>query len=117
MSGSKGNSNTDGNKKNNFPWQVSMLMILGSIDSRIAALIPVAGVVETVTSTTETASGTIAAGAKVVTFETSEDFVGSILTTTRQPSRAYTFRANGEDTLSAIVYVITSGSMNIDKQI
>lgn len=75
------------------------------------------GVAETLTSTTVTTGAASPVNAcKCVTFETSEEFVGTINGTTRQPSRSYTFRANGNDTLPTIPYTCTAGSINIDVQ-
>jgi len=80
------------------------------------------GVSETLTSFSEVSGATpsaspIAAGCKCITFETSEDFSGTINGMVRQPSRSYTFRANGNDTLPAIAFVVTTGTIYIDKQI
>lgn len=60
-------------------------------------------------------AGTVAAGAKSVTFETSEDFLGDINGVDRQPSRFYTFSAKESDVLAAIPYTINSGNLIIDK--
>lgn len=77
------------------------------------------GQTETLTSETwnnASIDTTIEAGATCVTFETSEDFSGSINGITRQPSRSYTFRANHNNTLSAIVVVVNNGTINADSQ-
>lgn len=75
------------------------------------------GTAETLTSSNVTSGAASPVPAcKCVTFETSEDFAGTINGITRQPSRAYTFRANGNDTLQTIPYTCTAGSINIDIQ-
>lgn len=58
----------------------------------------------------------VQAGARVVTFETNADFTGTINGTTRLPNRAYTFRANYNNTLPDIVVIVSTGSVNVDVQ-
>lgn len=61
-------------------------------------------------------SGSVAAGARSVSMETSSDFSGTILGFTAQPDRVYDFAVQqNDDTLGAIAYVITTGSIIITK--
>lgn len=54
------------------------------------------------------------AGARSVSFETSDDFTGSILGVAAQPSRAYTYEVKqNDDTLAAMAYIVTAGSIII----
>ncbi len=64
------------------------------------------------------AASSVAAGARSVTIETSEDFTGTILGVIAQPSRIYEFEAKqNDDTLGTIAYVITAGSVIIGKSV
>ena len=69
----------------------------------------------TPTKTTVSTSGTIAAGAQSVTMKTSLNFSGTILTDVASPDYTYTFSVNNGDTLAAIAYVVTTGSIEIIK--
>lgn len=60
-------------------------------------------------------AGSVAAGAKSVTFETDADFVGTIMGEAAQANSWYNFSAQGNDTLAAMAYTITSGSIYINK--
>lgn len=63
-----------------------------------------------------TGSGTVAAGARSVSFETSSDFSGTILGVAAQPDRVYDFAVQqNDDTLGAIAYNVSTGSMIITK--
>lgn len=72
---------------------------------------------EVVSSITASVSGNVTAGSVCISFETSEDFEGTINGIARSSSRFYTIRANYNSTLPAIAYTIVSGSINIDKQV
>lgn len=94
-----------------------------SIVNSISALIP--GAV-TLPSTVRTPSvtnvgvgaGSVAAGAKSVIIVTSEDFTGTILGVTANPNTAYSFAVNqNDDTLAIIAYVVSTGSIIINKVI
>lgn len=63
--------------------------------------------------TTAAVTGTVSAGAQSVTLITSSDFSGSILTDTTLANTVITFAANGNDTVGAIAYVVTTGSIQI----
>lgn len=63
--------------------------------------------------TTVVAGGTVAAGAQSVTFITDSAYTGTILGDTTLNNTVLTFAANGNDTLGAIVYTVTAGSMQI----
>jgi hypothetical protein len=60
-------------------------------------------------------NGSVVAGAKSVTFETDADFVGTIMGEAAQANSWYNFSAQGNDTLAAMAYTITSGSIYINK--
>jgi len=77
--------------------------------------VSIATTTETPSKTTVIADGTVASGAKSVTFITSSDFTGSILGDTAQASAAYLFTASLNNTLGALAYVITTGSIEILK--
>lgn len=63
-----------------------------------------------------TSSGAVAAGSRSVSLETSDDFVGTILGVSANPSTVYNYAVNqNDDDLDAIAYVITSGSIIINK--
>lgn len=79
----------------------------GSLDVNITG----SGVLGTPTKTTYAASDTIALGAKSVTFITSSDFSGSILGDTAQADSVYTF--SDTDTLGAIAFIITTGTIEV----
>jgi len=59
--------------------------------------------------------GTITAGYWSVTFETSDDFAGTINGVTRQASRSITIKAKENNTLPAIPFTITAGTITVDK--
>lgn len=102
--------------------QSADLDILGIITS-LSALVTAA---VTLPSTARTPSvtnigvsvGNIAGGAKSVIILTSEDFSGSILGVTANPNTAYSFAVNqNDDTLAAIAYVVSVGSIIVNKVI
>lgn len=64
---------------------------------------------------TDTSPGTITAGYWSVTFETSDDFEGTINGVTRQPSRSITIKAKENNTLPEIPWTITTGTITVDK--
>jgi len=61
-----------------------------------------------------TISGTVADGKNSVTFTTSATFTGSINGLPRAASTSYCFTAGQGQTIKAIPYVITTGSIVID---
>jgi len=70
----------------------------------------------TVTRTSVAVSGSIALGSRSVSMETSSDFAGTILGVTAQADRVYEFAVNqNDDTLGAIAYTLTAGSIIITK--
>ena len=75
-----------------------------------------AGVQRTLTSTVATTGGTVALGAKSVSFTFSADYAGSVNGATIDPSvtGSKSFSAPGQDTLPAIVYTCTAGSVTVD---
>ena len=69
--------------------------------------------IETPSKTTVSTSGSVTTGVKSVTFITDSSFTGTILGDTAQANGAYTFSASLNNTLSALVYTVTAGSMEI----
>ena len=116
---SAGNANTDGNKKNNYSWQKNVLLMLKEVKDAVVSSGGGSGpgVSRTTTSTVETISGSVAAGARWVNFITSEDFSGSINGATQIPSFSFMMPPNGNDVYGAIPYVITTGNIRIDKNV
>ena len=76
---------------------------------------PGTGTTRTPAFTAATSSGTVTAGAKSVTFIFSTDFAGTILGTTIDLSTmgSITFTAPSGDTLSAIAYTRSAGTIYI----
>lgn len=74
------------------------------------------GVQRTIQSTAPTSGGSVTAGAKSVSFVTSSDFVGTINGAAFPASAAKSFSVpSPADTLPAIVYTISAGTLYIDK--
>lgn len=61
------------------------------------------------------ASGSVAAGAKSVSFTSSADFAGSILGTPFPPNSSIGFSAQNGKSLSALVYTRSAGTLYIAK--
>lgn len=80
--------------------------------------IPVApggGVARSLASSAVTTSGTVAAGAKSVAFQTSSDWSGSVNGAARGVSQTFFISVpNSADTLPAIAYVRSAGTLYID---
>lgn len=90
------------------------LRVIASISGSFTASSTQRVVTRTVDSTVHTTS--VTAGARSVTIETSDTFTGTILGAAAEASRAYTFAVNqNDDTLGAIGYEITAGSVTITK--
>ena len=68
-------------------------------------------------STIESADGAIPAGAKSVSFNTSDDFVGTINGIARTNSTSIVFNAGNFDKTPIIPYTITAGTITIDQTI
>lgn len=74
------------------------------------------GVQESLTSVVATGNGSIAAGAKSVCFQTSSDFAGTVNGVTRAVSQVICLTVgNPPDTLLAIPYTISAGTLTIDR--
>lgn len=86
--------------------------------SQLASLVTntPAGAQRTITSTVATTGATIAAGAKSVSFIFSSDYAGAVNGATIDPAvtASKSFNAPGPDTLPAIVYTCTAGSVTVD---
>lgn len=72
------------------------------------------GANQVVTSTEETASGTVAAGATSVLFECSSHFVGTINGIARPAGFIRSYTSKEAYTLPEIEYTITSGTITIE---
>jgi len=57
----------------------------------------------------------VPAGANSITFITSSDFAGTLLTQVIAVSSSYTFSANNGDALGAFAFTVTAGSLTIMK--
>lgn len=77
--------------------------------------VTIVGKLRTPTITSVTSSGTVAAGARNVTFVFSSTFTGSILGVAYAGSSdaSQTISAGSADALDAIAYTVTAGSMRI----
>jgi hypothetical protein len=60
-----------------------------------------------------TGSGSVTSGAQSVTIVTSSDFSGTILGTSVSTNKAFTWSSKLNDTLAAIAYTISAGSLTI----
>lgn len=121
---------SDEKRQNLSLLQIIKLLIVGVGDDDCPAL-NVTGTINAETTATSTEriptrtlddtvdasnTKTIAAGARSVTIETSEDFTGEILGVTAQPNRVYPFEVKqNDDTLGIITYKLTAGSVIIGK--
>ena len=85
------------------------------ITAEQAILAALTGVVRTPAFTAATSSGTVAAGAKSVIFNFSPDFTGTILGTTVDLNAmgGIPFTAPSNDTLGAIIYTRSAGTLYI----
>ena len=72
---------------------------------------------KTFTNSVVTTSGSVAAGASMVTMITSADYTGTILGATGTASTTYTFNPGSGNTISSLSYTITAGSIQIFKTI
>jgi len=72
-----------------------------------------AGATRTPALTSVTASGSVTAGKKSVAFLASDDFVGTVAGGTLPAGKAISFEADGSDTLSAIAYTRSAGTLYI----
>ncbi len=90
---------------------------LNAIDLKLGGTLTFSPVVSalTITSSSVTSSGTVTSGQRSVSFTTSSDFVGTINGVSRVSSTVYVFSCGASNTLPAIAYVITTGSIIIDK--
>ena len=90
-------------------------------DNLLAAIAAGGGitpVARTITSGNVNSSGSVASGANMVLFETDADFVGTINGIARVGSFVYPpFNAGLNNTLPAIAYTISAGTLNIDRTI
>lgn len=73
------------------------------------------GVAETVSGSTVSLSGSVVAGARSVLFITSSDFAGSIAGVTRGADESLSFSSQTGNSLSAIPYTRSAGSIDIYK--
>lgn len=116
---------SDEKRQNLSLLQIIKLLIVGVGDDDCPALKVTGSITAETTSTqrvpTRTLDSTIhsaviAAGARSVTIETSSDFAGTILGVAAQPDRIYPFEVKqNDDTIGAIAYEITGGSIIIGR--
>lgn len=116
-------------KTRNLSIQQILMKLVGKTAAGCAALRVLATFSGTVTATppstqrtvsrtqdTTIHSSSVAAGARSVSIETSDTFTGTILGVAAQQSRVYDFAVQqNDDTLGAIAYEITAGSIIITK--
>jgi hypothetical protein len=96
----------DESRNNYFP-----LWVKGTVSTT-----PASPVVRTASIATATTSGTVAAGARTLTFIFSANFTGTLLSGTFSGATAasVTINAGGQaDTLAAVGYVVTTGTLQI----
>lgn len=104
-----------------FTLNYLLFLIIGYLNAFYAQFI--GGTVETAAMSRVTASGSVTAGARSVTFICSQigppaigngvDFAGSILGVSRNPGESLTIAAQSGATLGAIAYTIAGGSLDI----
>lgn len=114
-------------KTRNLSLQQIFMKLIGKTAAGCAAMRVIASISGsfTASSTQRTASRSVdstvhstsvPAGARSVTIETDENFTGTILGAAAVANRAYTFAVSqNDDTLGAIAYEITAGSVTITK--
>lgn len=85
------------------------------VDASAGMKVQVASTQRTPSITTATASGSVPAGARKLTFIFSNDFAGSVLGSTFSGTNdaSVTIDAPAGDTLAAVAYTITAGSLRI----
>jgi len=109
---SVGNLKTQGNKGNNFPYQLSVLKVLGSISSIISG--GTSSQVRTPTLLRTSGSGTIAAGAYSMSFAsvgTANATVGGMIL---KPGETVNFDAGAiNNTLAAVAYNATTAGAEL----
>jgi hypothetical protein len=100
---SVGNLKTEGQKGNNFPWQLKMLQ---GFTSMINVLLGnTVGATKVTTILRPTASGTITAGKTSISISNVGTANGSVSSITLKPNETINFDAGGiSNTLNAIVY-------------
>lgn len=84
----------------------------GAVETTATIAAP-ASVQRTAGGSTVTASGTVAPGAKSVTFICGQSFAGTIAGMTFEATESISYHAPAGDTLGAIAYTITAGSIRI----
>jgi len=105
-----GNLNTNGDKKNNFSYQLAVLELLGQIASGSGG----AGIVRTPTILRASAPGTVTAGKKSVSFFNAGAINATVLTIALKPGEQITYSVpSPADTLPAIAYDGTGGDLLI----
>lgn len=71
------------------------------------------GTVRTAAVTVATGNGSVTAGKKSVSINSSSDFSGTVTGAALPASGVVTFAADGADTIGAIAYTISAGSLTI----
>lgn len=114
---SVGNLRTEGNKSNNFPFQLASLKLFDAIYNAVVALGPSGGSTRTITSSVVTTSGSVTAGAKWVNFIMSDDFTGTVNGANIIGAFSFMMPYMGQDLYPAIPYTVTTGNIRIDKAV
>ena len=109
---SVGNLKTEGQKGNNFPWQLKMLQ---GFTSMINVLLGnTVGATKITTILRPTASGTITAGKTSISISNVGTANGSVSSITLKPNETINFDAGGiSNTLNAITYNATNSEFLI----
>jgi len=76
-------------------------------------VVPAGGVVRTFALTAATGNGSVSAGTKSVAFSSSSDFAGTIASATFGASQTTGASVDGADTIGAIAYTVSAGTLYI----
>jgi hypothetical protein len=95
-----GNLKTNGNKGNNFPYQLAVLELLRQIASGTGG----SGVARASSMIRSSSAGSISAGAKSVSFYNSGTVNATVLGSALKPGEQVTFSVENPDTLQTIPY-------------
>lgn len=95
-----------------------LFKIARQLDPRISfgggiPVAPATGVSRTLTTTAAVATGTTAAGAKSIVFSSSSDWAGTIAGAAFPASTTITLNAPFGDTLAAVAFTRSAGTLNI----
>lgn len=92
------------------------LLSIGQTIANSATIAPPSGTTAlSLSSYTSNTSGTVTAGSKSITFETSSDFVGTIDGVDASNNMIYVFSSGWNNTLPQIVFTVSAGTIRIRK--